>query len=108
MEGDGHAIAYVRENIDRIRSVPPVYLHGDFQPGNLILRPDGSIGVIDFNRWEDGDPWEEFYKPESFGVEISIPYCIGQIDAYFDDTVTEDFWRVLAVYSAHASLFSIK
>ena len=41
------------------------------------------IGVIDFNRWEVGDPYEEFYKLESFGIEESIPYCVGQIDEYF-------------------------
>ena len=55
-----------------------------------------------------GDPYEEFYKLESFGIEISVPYCIGQIDAYFDDDVPEDFWTANAVYVAQASLFSIK
>lgn len=69
---------------------------------------DGSIGVIDFNRWEVGDPYEEFYKLESFARELSIPYCIGQIKAYFDNNVPEQFWITLAVYVAHASLYSIK
>lgn len=104
---DGAAIRFVRENIDRIWRQPPVYQHGDFHPGNLIYRADGTLGVIDFNRWEVGDPWEEFYKLESFGREVSVPYCAGQIDAYFEDAVPEDFWETLAVYVAHASLFSI-
>ena len=64
--------------------------------------------MIDFNRWEVGDPYKEFYKLESFARELSIPYCIGQIQAYFDDNIPEDFWSILAVYVAHASLFSIK
>ena len=106
--GDEAAITYVKENIDRIWKSGPVYMHGDFHPGNLIFREDASIGVIDFNRWEVGDPYEEFYKLESFGAEISIPYCIGQIDAYFEKAVPEDFWRANAVYVAQASLFSIK
>lgn len=105
---DETAILYVKENIDRIWQKPPVYLHGDFHPGNLIYTEDSSLGVIDFNRWEVGDPYEEFYKLESFGTEVSIPYCIGQIDAYFDDSVPMDFWRANAVYVAQASLFSIK
>lgn len=105
--GDGPAIEYVRENIDRIWRQPPVYQHGDFHPGNLIYRADGTLGVIDFNRWEVGDPYEEFYKLESFGREVSVPYCAGQIDAYFGEDVPEDFWETLAVYVAHASLFSI-
>lgn len=108
IDGDEIAINYVKDNIDLIWKQKPVYLHGDFHPGNLIHTKDGSIGVIDFNRWEVGDPYEEFYKLESFGVEISIPYCIGQIEGYFDNRVPEDFWITLAVYVAHASLYSIK
>ena len=105
---DEIAIKYIKENINKIWSVPPVYQHGDFHPGNLILTPEHGIGVIDFNRWEIGDPYEEFYKLECFGTQVSIPYCIGQIDAYFDNNVPEEFWNVLAVYVAHASLYSIK
>ena len=105
---DEIAIRYVKENIDQIWKKPPAYLHGDFHPGNLIYMQDGPIGVIDFNRWEVGDPFEEFYKLENFGIESSIPFCIGQIDAYFDDSVPMDFWIANAVYVAQASLFSIK
>ena len=104
---DEIALHYVKDNIDSIWKQPPVYLHGDFHPGNLICMENGSIGVIDFNRWEVGDPYEEFYKLESFGIESSESYCIGQIDAYFDDRVPEEFWTANAVYAAQASLFSI-
>lgn len=105
---DETAINYVKDNINLIWRKTPVYMHGDFHPGNLIYRADESIGVIDFNRWEVGDPYEEFYKLESFGIEISVPYCIGQIDAYFYDNIPDDFWLTNAVYVAQASLFSIK
>lgn len=108
ISSDEIAVAYVKENINSIWQKTPVYMHGDFHPGNLIYMQDGSIGVIDFNRWEVGDPYEEFYKLESFGIEISVPYCIGQIDVYFNDNVPEDFWTANAVYVAQASLFSIK
>ena len=105
---DEIAVQYVKDNIDKLWLEPPVYMHGDFHPGNLILTPEKTLGVIDFNRWEVGDPYEEFYKLESFGVEVSVPYCIGQIEAYFNDEVPMQFWETLAVYVAHASLFSIK
>ncbi|SFR64555.1 aminoglycoside phosphotransferase family protein [Anaeromicropila populeti] len=108
IEEDKSVIQYIEQNINKMWSVLPVYQHGDFHPGNLILTPDKRIGVIDFNRWEVGDPYEEFYKLESFGTEVSIPYCIGQIDAYFNDNVPDLFWEVLAVYVAHAALYSIK
>lgn len=108
IQDDEIAVAYVKEHIGQIWKEKPVYQHGDFHPGNLIYREDGSIGVIDFNRWEVGDPYEEFYKLESFAREISIPYCIGQIEAYFDKKIPYAFWQTLAVYVAHASLYSIK
>ena len=108
VEGDEVAIKYVRDNIDLIWKEAPVYQHGDFHPGNLIYMPNGEIGVIDFNRWEVGDPYEEFYKLEGFGIEVSVPYSVGQIDAYFDGEIPMDFWGALAVYCAHAALFSIK
>ena len=108
VENDETAIEFVKNNIGLIWKEKPVYQHGDFHPGNLIYMNDGKIGVIDFNRWEVGDPYEEFYKLESFGTEVSISYSIGQIDAYFDDEIPNDFWSALAVYCAHAALFSIK
>jgi aminoglycoside phosphotransferase (APT) family kinase protein len=106
--GDETALKFVKANIDLIWHQPPVYMHGDYHPGNLIYTESGGVGVIDFNRWEVGDPYEEFYKLESFGADVSVPYCIGQIDAYFSDRVPQDFWTANAVYAAQASLFSIK
>lgn len=108
VENDETVIEFIKNNIDLIWKQPPTYQHGDFHPGNLIYMDDGKIGVIDFNRWEVGDPYEEFYKLESFGTEVSIPYSIGQIDAYFDDEIPNDFWGTLAVYCAWSALYSIK
>ncbi len=105
---DETAIQYVKDNIDKIWLENPVYQHGDFHPGNLILTPQKTLGVIDFNRWEVGDPYEEFYKLESFGIEVSVPYCVGQLEAYFNEEIPAAFWETMAVYVAHASLFSIK
>lgn len=36
IDGDEAAINYVRENIDLIWKQKPVYMHGDYHPGNLI------------------------------------------------------------------------
>ncbi len=104
---DSACVTYVKENLHKIWSLPPVYQHGDYHPGNLIFTPEGSIALIDFNRWEISDPYEEFYKLESFGLDVSVAYCVGQIDAYFANHVPRQFWEVLAVYVAHSSLFSI-
>jgi aminoglycoside phosphotransferase (APT) family kinase protein len=107
LENDQFAIDYVRNNIYKINPLPPVYQHGDFHVGNLLLTPDKQVGVIDFNRWDCGDRYEEFYKLQSFDVEISIPFSIGQIDAYFERQPPEEFWEALAVYVAYTGLYSI-
>lgn len=86
----------------------PVYKHGDFHPGNLIYTPDGQVGLIDFNRWECGDPYEEFYKLQSFTVEESVSFSIGQLHGYFNGDPPLEFWKVQAVYVAHAALYSIE
>lgn len=104
---DESIITYVEENIHLLNPYPAVYLHGDFHPGNMILTPDGKLGIIDFNRWKYGDQYEEFYKIQSFAKEISIPFSKGQIDGYFDYEPPEIFWKVLSVYVAHAALYSI-
>lgn len=108
ISNDESIINFIKENINYINDETKVYQHGDFHPGNLIFLETKEIGVIDFNRWDVGDPYEEFYKLESFGVDISSPYCIGQIESYFDDNIPNNFWKALAVYSAHAALYSIK
>ncbi|WP_026887379.1 aminoglycoside phosphotransferase family protein [Clostridium beijerinckii] len=108
ISNDEIAIAFVKNNIDMLCKSSPVYEHGDFHIGNLICTPDKTIGVIDFNRWECGDKYEEFYKIQSFNIEHSIAFSVGQIQGYFNGNPPIDFWKVHAVYVAHASLYSIK
>ncbi len=105
---DKAAILFIKSNIDMLCKSSPAYEHGDFHVGNLIYTPDKNIGVIDFNRWECGDKYEEFYKIQSFDVEHSIAFSVGEIHGYFDGNPPIDFWRIQAVYVAHASLYSIK
>jgi len=104
---DKIAIELVKNNIDMLCKLSPVYEHGDFHVGNLIYTPDKTIGVIDFNRWECGDRYEEFYKIQSFDVEHSIEFSVGEIQGYFNGDPPIDFWKIQGVYVAHASLYSI-
>lgn len=105
---DEIAINYVKENINLMCQGKSVYKHGDFHVGNLIYTQQKTVGVIDFNRWECGDPYEEFYKVQSFDVDVSIPFSIGQLHGYFNGKPPLDFWKVQAVYVAHAALYSIE
>lgn len=67
-----------------------------------------DIKFYDFNRWECGDRYEEFYKLQSCDVDLSTAFSIGQLFGYFDGEPPLDFWRIQAVYVAHSALFSIE
>lgn len=47
ISSDEIAVAYVKENINSIWQKTPVYMHGDFHPGNLIYMQDGNYGCIE-------------------------------------------------------------
>lgn len=80
--------------------------HGDFHVGNLIITEDNKIGVIDFNRYDFGDPWEEFNRIV-FSLDVSIPFVIGQINGYFNNDVPDKFFKLMAVYIASNALSSV-
>lgn len=105
--GDETAIAFVRKHIDSLEGLGWTFRHGDFHTNNLLLAPDGGLGIIDFNRCDHGDPYDDFYKMQSFSREISIPFCLGQLEGYFGGEPPHQFWKVLAVYNAYIALHSI-
>lgn len=104
---DGSAISYIDSHMSLLKDRPQVFQHGDFHTGNLIMTPRGELGVIDFNRWDYGDPYEDFYKLGLFSREVSIPFARGQIDGYFDRDVPDDFFPLLALYLADVILYSV-
>ena len=107
VKNDKKAIEYVKDNLHLLKNRPQTFHHGDFHVGNLILTPKDRLGVIDFNRWDYGDPYEDFYKMMLFSREVSIPFAKGQIDGYFDDGVTKEFFEILALYLADVILYSV-
>ena len=106
--GDEKIIQFITEHIGLVQQGGLSSCHGDYHPGNLILTPEGGIGVIDFNRCRVGDRAEDFYKLQFFGKECSIPYSVGQIDGYFGGEPQKEFWELLAVYCAWSGLYSVK
>ncbi len=107
VKNEEKALSYLKENLHLLKNRPQVFQHGDFHIGNLILTPENHLGIIDFNRWDYGDPYEEFYKMSLFSREKSIPFSRGQIHGYFGGEVPEDFFPLLALYLADVILYSI-
>ena len=104
---DEKALKFISDNIGLLRNRPQCFQHGDFHIGNLILSADHTLQVIDFNRWDYGDPWEEFYKMCIFSREKSIPFAVGQLHGYFGNTVPNQFFELLTLYLADVILFCI-
>lgn len=104
-QGDA-VIAFLQKHLDWVVDRPQVVQHGDFHLGNLIIRDDHSLGLIDFNRMQFGDPWEEFDRA-IFNWRQSIPFMNGQIHEYFQNDVPHYFFQLLAVYTALNIISSI-
>jgi len=99
-------IKYINDNRYLLENRPQTIQHGDFHVGNLIITENKEIGVIDFNRYDFGDPWEEFNRIV-FSLNISKPFTVGQINGYFDNKVPDEFFKLMALYIASNALSSV-
>lgn len=60
---------------------PPVWIHGDVAPGNLLVK-DGSLsGVIDFGIMGVGDPACDYAMAWTFFDSLSRAYFLQDLDA---------------------------
>lgn len=96
-------IDFVQANRHLLERRPIAYHHGDFHTGNFLLGADGKLKILDFDRYDIGDPWEEFNRL-IFTADLSPTFARGQVDAYFDGAIPEEFWRLLALYLTVNSL----
>ncbi|WP_438351738.1 aminoglycoside phosphotransferase family protein [Paenibacillus sp. FA6] len=82
------------------------FQHGDYHVGNMIVTTSGELGIIDFNRVDDGDPWEEFNRI-TWDASLSGYFASGRINGYFNHEVPDEFFRVMALYIASNQLSTI-
>lgn len=99
-------IDYINENRHLLKNRPQVYQHGDYHIGNLMIDRNGKIYVIDFNRSDYGDPWEEFNRIV-WCAQMSPRFASGMVDGYFEFEVPPVFWRLLALYISSNTLSSV-
>ncbi len=100
------ALSYVNDNLGLLKGRPSLPQHGDYHPGNMLLGRDGRLGILDFDRCDIGDPYEEFYKAAVFARPLSAQFINGQIRSYFNGAPEEAFWRLLKLYLADVVVFS--
>ena len=62
--------------------------------------------VIDFDKDDFGDPWEEFNRIV-WCAQASPAFASGMVDGYFGGDVPLDFWRLLALYICSNTIGSL-
>lgn len=45
-----------------LKNRPQVFQHGDYHIGNMMIDTRNELRIIDFDRYDFGDPWEEFNR----------------------------------------------
>ena len=97
-------VQYLYDNQELLDNRPQTFTHGDWSADNLILTPDGQIGIIDLSGEHDyGDPWCEFWAiPHD--LNSSAHFYTGQIKGYSDGEPPIEFFRLLAYYNAYGTL----
>lgn len=104
--GAEEMIGYIEHNRHLLLDRPQSFQHGDYHVGNMIITSKNELGIIDFNRMDYGDPWEEFNRI-TFCVSTSPVFASGYINGYFDNKVPDLFFRLMALYIATNQLACI-
>ena len=106
-ESGGDAfLSYLAENRYLLRGRPQSYQHGDYHIGNMMIDQDGVLTIIDFDRDDFGDPWEEFNRIV-WCAQAAPAFASGMVDGYFDGKVPMEFWKLLALYISSNTLSSL-
>ena len=99
-------IDYINENRRLLKNRPQSYQHGDYHIGNMIIGSDKKLYIIDFNRNDFGDPWEEFNRIV-WCAQKSPLFASGMVNGYFGNDVPLEFWKLLALYISSNTLSSV-
>ena len=99
-------LLFLEENRRLITNRPQTYQHGDYHIGNMMIDKNGVLTIIDFDRDDYGDPWEEFNRIV-WCAQAAPAFASGMVDGYFDGEVPVEFWRLLALYISCNTLSSL-
>lgn len=105
-EMDWLILEFLAENRKLLANRPQTYQHGDYHTGNMMIGRDEKLYIIDFDRDDYGDPWEEFNRIV-WCAQAAPEFARGMVDGYFDGEVPETFWRLLLLYICSNTLSSL-
>lgn len=105
-DGGEAFLDYINENRHLLKGRPQSFQHGDYHIGNMMIDSAGQLCIIDFDRYDFGDPWEEFNRIV-WCAQKSPLFASGMVNGYFDGEVPTEFWKLLALYISSNTLSSI-
>lgn len=105
-QGGEQMLCYITQNRWLLRGRPQCYQHGDYHIGNMMIAQKGTLTIIDFDRDDYGDPWEEFNRIV-WCAQAAPAFAAGMVDGYFDGPPPTLFWRLLALYICSNTLSSL-
>ncbi len=104
-EGAPNMIDCIQSKMHLLEGRPQCFQHGDYHVGNMLIE-NGTLVIIDFNRWDYGDPWEEFNRIV-WSAQVSPLFASGLVNGYFEGQVPVEFWELLAFYISSNTLGSV-
>ena len=105
-DGDNALLQYIENNRHLLKNRPQCFQHGDYHIGNMMIDKTGALRIIDFDRYDFGDPWEEFNRIV-WCAQASPLFASGIVDGYFENAVPPEFWRLLLLYIGSNTLSSL-
>lgn len=72
----------------------------------MMIGNDKRLYIIDFNRNNFGDPWEEFNRIV-WCAQATPLFATGMVNGYFSNDVPIPFWELLALYISSNTLSSV-
>ena len=99
-------VRFIERHRHLLADRPQSYQHGDYHIGNMMIASDGTLTVIDFEKDDWGDPWEEFNRIV-WSAQAAPAFATGIVDGYFDGPVPTTFWDLLALYISSNTLSSL-
>jgi aminoglycoside phosphotransferase (APT) family kinase protein len=72
----------------------------------MMIDAQGTLTIIDFDRDDYGDPWEEFNRIV-WCAQVAPYFASGMVDGYFAGKVPAKFWQLLALYICSNTLSSL-
>jgi len=96
--GDDKVLAYIQKTRYLLKNRGQCFLLGDYNVLNMMYE-NGDLKIIDFDRYEIGDPWDEF-NCIAWSAMASPHFATGQLDGYFDGEPPMEFFELFAVYTS--------